>query len=590
VQIWAWFVVMVLAGGVAITAQLAGTGITMTASAGPPHAAVAGGTTNQGDAVVEYFKNNPAACARLTVDPALTERFPELPAVLAALKFTLSQQEWLTQPAIARESRFTLNRPSFADRIELLKILNDPGLKLDYEALTGTKIGGFTSSSTRVGLTNLGAIDPSLKKGVDSPYGLAATLIHELAHVVQLRRTGSEDGAAAHSDPILESEANSFALFMPRSLFAGDAWERIRTAGICGTKTPDGEKPDEPEPGKTSNVTASMILVFDASGSMGEKLPSGERRIDAAKAAVKGLLTSGALAPTVEVGLVIYYDCRNIDWEPFTTNHKSLVIHIEMAEPSGSTPLADAITEAIAKMKTEAAKNGQPGEIVVVSDGKETCGGNPYTAAGAAQTGEAPSQPQNRAPAAGGLVPVSYAAGAPAGESVTQQATDDGPIRVSTIGFAVGADTGKELAGIAQAGGGVYLPASGMEELTTALGEVASAVPADVPEIPNIIPGDDLREPSRNPWPWFGGALVAGLATAGVGVLAARRLQVVPDAQVELICGVCGETSPGTTRFCAACGASLPGRCSHCGLVGRHGAQFCRRCGRAFREPASPEP
>ncbi len=114
----------------------------------------------------------------------------------------------------------------------------------------------------------------------------------------------------------------------------------------------------------------SIILLFDASGSMGDN-----NKIDNAKAAAKNFL-SNQIQTDDEVALIVFYDCGNIVVEqPFTTDKYALASKIDAISPSGGTPLYDAITFAKDYMRQNA--KGQTKKILQFTDGEETCGGVP---------------------------------------------------------------------------------------------------------------------------------------------------------------------------------------------------------------------
>lgn len=328
---------------------------------------------------------------------------------------------------------------------------------------------------------------------------------------------------------------------------------------------------------------------------MGSLYPVGDGcSIRPASGALPLLLTSGRLPRSVEVGLVIYSDCSAIEWEPFTTDHQEILYWVELAEPSGSTPLAAAIDEAVSRMVSEAAKNGQPGDIVVVSDGKETCGGDPYGAAARGRQQRIPAPDANRTPAEPDAHDARQALGGdapygpfprtvgflrPGPDVVALQ--DAGEIRISTIGFDVSEETEQELAGIAQEGGGSYLSANDIDALTAALGEVVRVeAPAEDPPVPEVIPAEELQESPHNPWPWALGAAAAGAIALAAGAIVVRQIRTVPVDELALACDACGFESPPLTRFCLSCGTPLPVFCPGCGTLARAGVRFCRRCGR----------
>ena len=100
-------------------------------------------------------------------------------------------------------------------------------------------------------------------------------------------------------------------------------------------------------------------------------------RIGMAKRAARDVLAQ--LTPDTEVGLIVFYDCRDIRVErSFTTDVESVLAQVDAIQPSGGTPLAAGITTARAYIADHA--RGAP-RLVVLSDGMETCGGDPVAAA-----------------------------------------------------------------------------------------------------------------------------------------------------------------------------------------------------------------
>ncbi len=122
------------------------------------------------------------------------------------------------------------------------------------------------------------------------------------------------------------------------------------------------------------------MLVFDASGSMaamgynGLDLP----RIVEARAALKQVLPD--VTPYRRMGLVVYGPgskdaCSNIalHFGPQPDAGPAIVGVIEQVNPDGDTPLTEAVRKA-----AEVIGNGErSGDIVLVTDGRETCNGAP---------------------------------------------------------------------------------------------------------------------------------------------------------------------------------------------------------------------
>lgn len=120
------------------------------------------------------------------------------------------------------------------------------------------------------------------------------------------------------------------------------------------------------------------MLVFDASGSMAEMGYNGLDlpRIVEARDALRQALPE--ITPFRRMGLVIYGPgsgdgCSNIDvrFVPAPNAAASIIGAVEQVVPDGDTPLTDAVRGAAEVLA------GRPGDIVLVTDGRETCGGAP---------------------------------------------------------------------------------------------------------------------------------------------------------------------------------------------------------------------
>ena len=122
------------------------------------------------------------------------------------------------------------------------------------------------------------------------------------------------------------------------------------------------------------------MIVFDGSGSMSEMgfNQLGETRILEARRAVRDSIPE--IAAFRRLGLVIYGPgrrnaCRNIDlrFPPMSNAAPRIIAEIEALRPTGKTPLTDAIRRAADVLDY----HRRPGIIVLITDGKETCGGAP---------------------------------------------------------------------------------------------------------------------------------------------------------------------------------------------------------------------
>jgi len=132
-------------------------------------------------------------------------------------------------------------------------------------------------------------------------------------------------------------------------------------------------------PSKGETVTDSVILIIDASSSMGEynEDDTALKIDDAKKAAVDAM---DELNGSTEVALIVFYDCGKIILEqPFTTDLSYVKARIENIKTDGYTPLADSIEMAILYMKNNS--SGDEGVIIILTDGGETCKGDPVASA-----------------------------------------------------------------------------------------------------------------------------------------------------------------------------------------------------------------
>ena len=187
--------------------------------------------------------------------------------------------------------------------------------------------------------------------------------------------------------------------------------------------------------------TENMLIVFDASGSMIESF-GGSPRIDVAKSAISDLLASldantlVGLRALAEEKLATKTDaCVKTDLlQPFTSDRDAILTQVNSLGAVGSyTPLAYTLQQSAGDF-TAGANN----VLILLTDGLDTCGGNPATAAAALK-----------------------AAG----------------IKVKTYVIGLGADaaTRAQLSSIAAAGGGKYYDATDAASLATSFNAIQQA-------------------------------------------------------------------------------------------------------------------
>ena len=131
--------------------------------------------------------------------------------------------------------------------------------------------------------------------------------------------------------------------------------------------------PTDAQPGDT-------LIILDASGSMNERI-RGESKIVIARRAVRELVES--LPDNTRLGLVDYSHRRNYcdDIEllipPAPLDKQAFIAAVDALKPKGRTPVAASIEFAARALNYTKNK----ASIILVSDGEETCGGDPCATA-----------------------------------------------------------------------------------------------------------------------------------------------------------------------------------------------------------------
>ena len=195
----------------------------------------------------------------------------------------------------------------------------------------------------------------------------------------------------------------------------------------------------------------SIALILDASGSMNARLPEGQTRIQAAKAAVADIV--GKLPDDVRLSLRAYghqsptvkHDCRDtellVGFDGLAANKPAVLAKTRDIRAQGYTPITYVLKLAADDVGKEDAK---PRVVILVSDGKETCEGDPCATAKAL-------------------------------------ADADASLVVHTIGFAVDVAAKYQLQCIARVARGRYFDADSAGKLAAALGEAVKPAPPPPP-------------------------------------------------------------------------------------------------------------
>ena len=132
-----------------------------------------------------------------------------------------------------------------------------------------------------------------------------------------------------------------------------------------------------------ASCTEDAMIVFDGSGSMAEMgfNQIDEPRIFEARKALRTAMPQ--VEPFRRIGLIVYGpggaggvgECSGIElrFGPRVDAATAVIASIDALEPEGRT----ALTEAVALAAQTLGAPNNPGTVVLVTDGKETCGGQP---------------------------------------------------------------------------------------------------------------------------------------------------------------------------------------------------------------------
>ncbi len=181
------------------------------------------------------------------------------------------------------------------------------------------------------------------------------------------------------------------------------------------------------------DVKVALELVMDTSGSMIESI-EGKRKMDIAKEVATSFVNK---VSDVELGLRVFGqgdECEDSRQLRSVTalNIPMVTDSISAMTPMGKTPMANALENAIADLKGKENK-----AVILVSDGKETCDGDPRAAAVALR---------------------------------------ENSIKVYAIGFSIDEEGKKELEDIARITGGKYFDAENASDLAGVFDEIGQTL------------------------------------------------------------------------------------------------------------------
>ncbi len=232
---------------------------------------------------------------------------------------------------------------------------------------------------------------------------------------------------------------------------------------------------------------ANMVFILDASGSMWGQIDS-VAKMAIAKDVMADLIKD--LPDGMNVGLVAYGhrtkgDCKDVEELAALApaNKQALTAKVNAISPKGMTPITLAITETVKPLKQ---REGET-TVVLVSDGKETCEGDPCA-----------------------LVKELKASGV--------------KFTMHVVGFDVTEQETKQLECIAKAGGGEYFAAKNAGELKKAAQEV----------VEKAKPRGELRVTAMRNGKPIPGRMEVFKPGAAQSLLSSRTVQIKADAGTVL--------------------------------------------------------
>lgn len=213
-----------------------------------------------------------------------------------------------------------------------------------------------------------------------------------------------------------------------------------------------------------ARADSNLLLILDASNSMWGQI-GGTAKIETAKTVLTETLTG--LADDVLPALMIYGhrskdDCNDVQLvAPFgAISRGDMLAAVNGITPRGKTPIANALMAAIGAFDGRLEENNS---ILLISDGLETCEGDPCAVAG----------------------------------TLSQRGIN---VKVNVIGFDVDAKARAQLECVARAGGGEYFNAKDAGEFKVAVARVQEVVKAPEPEpepapLPVVAPAPEPAPP-----------------------------------------------------------------------------------------------
>ena len=215
------------------------------------------------------------------------------------------------------------------------------------------------------------------------------------------------------------------------------------------------------------SASRSLVFIMDLSGSMDDAVAGGGTRLEAAKAALAQVLTGVPTDGSQEYALTTFGGGCDVEVPiGFTADAAVVVDYVAGVVADGDTPLAAALRRGQHLALDEASSDDVL--LVLLSDGEETCDGDPVGVARLIGQGV-------RA------------------KVVASLGTQAKVISVNAIGFGVepGSAADQQIQAIAKEAGGNYFRASETADLAVALGQASGLVQTRVPTLSGRVTDED---------------------------------------------------------------------------------------------------
>jgi Mg-chelatase subunit ChlD len=172
---------------------------------------------------------------------------------------------------------------------------------------------------------------------------------------------------------------------------ADEHFEKYNDCGI-GIKTSTCGDPADNDNTAKSQKQTNMIIIFDASGSMAVRI-EGKTRMEIAKKAAK-IYINNLQQKNINIGLIVYghkgsnqardkqISCEGIEeiYPLGKVNFTTFNDALDRFKPTGYTPIAASLEKA-KKVLSKYDSKKYNNTILIISDGEETCGGDPIAKA-----------------------------------------------------------------------------------------------------------------------------------------------------------------------------------------------------------------